>query len=130
MMNCRVLALCLSALPGLILAQTAPSEKLEPVEHTFVIHNFKTESGVILPEAKIVYGTYGKLNAAADNAILLPSHYMADMHGYEWLIAVDKNGNKALDPDRQFLITSELFGNGRSSSRATRQSHSMVLAFL
>ena len=86
--------------------------KPEPVEHTFVIHNFHTESGVTLPEAKVVYGTYGHLNAAADNAILLPSHYMADMNGYDWLIGP----GKALDPTQQFLITSELFGNGRSSS--------------
>ena len=84
----------------------------EPVEHSFVIHNFKTESGVTLPEAKIVYGTYGQLDAAGDNAILLPSHYMADMHGYGWLIGP----GKALDPEKEFLITSELFGNGRSSS--------------
>jgi len=94
-----------------IYAQPAPP-KLEPVEHTFVIHNFRTESGITLPEAKIVYGTYGHLNAAGDNAILLPSHYMADMNGYDWLIGP----GKALDPARQFLITSELFGNGRSSS--------------
>jgi homoserine O-acetyltransferase/O-succinyltransferase len=92
-------------------SQTTPA-KPEPVEHTFVIHNFHTESGVTLPEAKVVYGTYGHLNAAGDNAILLPSHYMADMRGYDWLIGP----GKALDPARQFLITSELFGNGRSSS--------------
>jgi homoserine O-acetyltransferase len=92
-------------------SQTTPA-KPEPVEHTFVIHNFHTESGVTLPEAKVVYGTYGHLNTAGDNAILLPSHYMADMRGYDWLIGP----GKALDPARQFLITSELFGNGRSSS--------------
>jgi homoserine O-acetyltransferase/O-succinyltransferase len=92
-------------------SQTTPA-KAEPVEHTLVIHNFHTESGATLPEAKVVYGTYGHLNAAGDNAILLPSHYMADMRGYEWLIGP----GKALDPARQFLITSELFGNGRSSS--------------
>ena len=50
---------------------------------TFVIHNFHAESGVTLHEAKIVYGTYGRLNAAGENAILLPSHYVADMRGYD-----------------------------------------------
>jgi homoserine O-acetyltransferase/O-succinyltransferase len=93
-------------------AQTATPAKLEVTEHSFVIRNFHTESGVVLPEAKIVYGTYGHLNAAGDNAVLMPSHYMAEMHGYEWLIGP----GKALDPEKQFLITSELFGNGRSSS--------------
>jgi homoserine O-acetyltransferase/O-succinyltransferase len=101
--------IALSSFP--VLAQTA-SPQPEPVEHTFVIHNFHTESGVTLPEAKVVYGTYGHLNATGDNAILLPSHYMADMHGYAWLIGP----GKALDPTRLFLITSEEFGNGRSSS--------------
>jgi homoserine O-acetyltransferase len=92
-------------------AQAAPAE-LEPVQHEFIIKDFKTESGTVLPQAHVVYGTYGKLNSKGDNVILLPSHYMAEMHGYAWLIGP----GKALDPDKLFLVTSELFGNGRSSS--------------
>ena len=83
-----------------------------PVRHEFVIKNFKTENGVVLPEAHVVYGTYGHLNASHDNAVLLPSHYMAKLNGYEWLMGPDK----ALDPGKLFLITTELFGNGSSSS--------------
>src|SRR5580700_167830 len=83
-----------------------------PVRHEFVIKNFKTESGAVLPEAHVVYGTYGHLNAAHDNVILLPSHYMAKLNGYEWLMGP----GKALDPDKLFLVTTELFGNGSSSS--------------
>jgi len=90
----------------------APAQGPKPVEHRYTIKAFRTEGGVTLPEATIVYGTYGTLNAAGDNAILLPSHYMADMTGYEWLIGP----GKALDPGKLFLITSELLGNGRSSS--------------
>ncbi len=78
----------------------------------FVIKDFKLESGVVLPEAHVRYATWGKLNAAGDNAILLPSHYMADSRGYNWLIGADK----ALDPDKYFLVATELFGNGKSSS--------------
>ncbi len=89
-----------------------PAKGPQPTQHEFVIENFKTESGVVLPKARVVYGTYGHLNAAGDNAVLLPSHYMAEMHGYEWLIGP----GKALDPNKLFLVTSELFGNGRSSS--------------
>ena len=80
--------------------------------HEFVIDNFRTESGVTLPKARIVYGTYGTLNAARDNVVLLPSHYMANHHGYEWLIGPDR----ALDPSKLFLVATELFGNGSSSS--------------
>jgi len=78
----------------------------------FVIDDFKLENGTVLPKAVVMYATYGKLNAARDNVILLPSHYMADSHGYEWLIGPDK----ALDPAKYFLVATELFGNGKSSS--------------
>jgi homoserine O-acetyltransferase len=62
---------------------------------TFVIHSFHAQSGVTLPEAKNVYGIYGRLNATGD-AILLPSHHAADMRGYDWLIGP----GKARDPAR------------------------------
>src|SRR5271169_1684006 len=98
----------------IIAAQTAASARTAPVseQHEFTIANFKTESGVTLPRAIVVYGTYGHLNAAKDNAVLLPSHYMANFHGYEWLIGSDR----ALDASKLFLVSTELFGNGRSSS--------------
>jgi len=60
---------------------------------------------------------------------LLPSHYMANHHGYDWLIGcltpravqVSDTGQRcqtpaALDPDTFFLVMTELFGNGHSSS--------------
>ena len=59
-----------------------------------------------------MYGTYGHLNAARDNVVLLPSHYMANYHGYEWLIGP----GHALDTSKLFLVATELFGNGHSSS--------------
>ena len=93
-------ALCALAL----LAASAPvwSEQPQPVRHEYRIRHFRTEDGVELPEVRIVYGTYGHLNAAGDNAILLPSHSMAEMHGYAWLIGP----GKALDPNKLFLTTS------------------------
>jgi homoserine O-acetyltransferase len=100
----------------LLLTTSCLAKAEDPERHEFVIHNFKTESGVILPEARIVYGTYGHLNAARDNAVLLPSHYMATLRGYEWLIKSDKAPTQVLDTSKLFLITTELFGNGRSSS--------------
>jgi len=102
------LASLLFLLPPVLFAQNAE----KPERHEFVIANFHTELGATLPQARIVYGTYGHLNAAHDNAILLPSHYMANLHGYEWLIG----SNRALDTSKLFLVTSELFGNGSSSS--------------
>ncbi|MGJ3647861.1 alpha/beta fold hydrolase [Sphingomonas sp. GlSt437] len=97
---------------GFLVGLGSPAAAADGERRTFVIRNFKLENGTVLPEAKIMYATYGKLNAAHDNVVLLPSHYMADAHGYEWLIGPDK----ALDPAKYFLVATELFGNGKSSS--------------
>ncbi len=85
---------------------------IEPLHGEILIKDFKTESGVVLPESHITYGTYGQLNAAGDNAVLLPSSYMAKFQGYQWLIGP----GKALDPSKLFVVSAEMFGNGRSSS--------------
>ena len=105
MMHKLILLLCLAEAA---FGQSAANGE----RHEFVIANFHTESGATLPVARIVYGTYGRLNAARDNAVLLPSHYMANFHGYEWLIGP----GKALDTSQLFLVSTELFGNGSSSS--------------
>jgi homoserine O-acetyltransferase len=44
----------------------------QAMQHEYTIRNFTTESAAVLPEAHIVYGTYGTLDAAGDNAVLLP----------------------------------------------------------
>ena len=94
----------------------APAQPTPPAlqRHEFVVRNFKTEIGIVLPEARLVYTTLGRLNAGGTNAILLPSHYMADINGYNWLIG--SNADRVFNPSRDFLILTELFGNGRSSS--------------
>src|SRR5215510_16320348 len=89
-----------------------PAKKSGPAPGSFTIESFRLESGVTLPKAVVVYGTYGKLDATKSNAVLLPSHYMAKSDGYDWLIGE----GRALDPKKHFLIMTELFGNGRSSS--------------
>jgi homoserine O-acetyltransferase len=111
-MNNRSLAVFLFALYSCAILAQAPTAGPVGVQHMFVLKNFHTESGQVLPEARVSYGTYGQLNQAGDNAVLLPSHFMADMHGYEFLIGP----GLALDPTKLFLVTSELFGNGVSSS--------------
>ncbi|MBI1808569.1 MAG: alpha/beta fold hydrolase [Gemmatimonadetes bacterium] len=107
-----LLRLALVAAPFVAAAQGTAARVDRAEHHEFVIADFRTESGVTLPKARIVYGTYGHLNAARDNVVLLPSHYMANHHGYEWLIGP----GMALDTAKLFLVATELFGNGSSSS--------------
>ena len=112
-LHLSMLTFLMALVPG---AHAQATDTLHAEQHEYILKNFKTESGVVLPEAHIIYGTYGKLNGDGSNAILLPSHYMANLHGYEWLMKSMKFPSGALDPDKLFLVTSELFGNGRSSS--------------
>ena len=113
-MRHRVISAVRWLVPAIVaaLSLTAPAAAADGDRHSFSIKQFRLENGSVLPEAKVMYATYGTLNAARDNVVLLPSHYMADSHGYEWLIGPDK----ALDPRRYFLVATELFGNGKSSS--------------
>src|SRR6185437_11939597 len=109
----KTLAAVLAVVVSLFVPRAAAGQAPALERHEFVLHNFHTESGVVLPDARVVYATLGSLNAAGDNAVLLPSHYMANFNGYNWVIGAK---DRALDPARDFLVLTELFGNGRSSS--------------
>jgi len=78
----------------------------------FELGDFALESGTTLPSAKLSYVTHGALNAAKSNVVLLPSFYAGDHHGYDFLIGP----GKALDPERYFIVVTDMFGNGLSSS--------------
>ena len=110
----RVLALALRLHRHRPRASPRASTEPQPTSHEFVLHNFHTESGAVLPETHILYGTYGHLNADRLQRHAPP----LALHGgaapdTSWLIGP---GNRALDPNQLFLVTSELFGNGSSSS--------------
>ena len=79
---------------------------------TFTVDSFRFEGGVTVPHVKIVYATFGHMNASRSNVILAPSHFMIDQHGYDWLLGV----GQALDTTRYFVVTTEMLGNGVSSS--------------
>jgi len=78
----------------------------------FALGEFRLESGAVLPAATLAYATFGTLNAQRTNAVLLPSWYGSDHHGYDFLIGP----GRALDPARDFIIATEMFANGWSSS--------------
>ena len=95
---------------AVLLAQT--SAPADPNRRILALKDFRLESGAVLPVAHVAYATFGALNAAKDNAVLVPSYYGADYHGYDFLIGP----GKALDPAKYFVVATEMFGNGVSSS--------------
>lgn len=70
------------------------------------------ESGLTLRDVKLVYKTYGRLDADGSNAILYPTRFGGIHIDNEVLIGP----GMALDPDKYFIVVPNLIGNGLSSS--------------
>ena len=80
-------------------------------EHKILeLGDFALESGVVLPAAKLSYVTHGELKG--NNTILVPSAYLGDHHGFDFLI----ESGLALDPETYFIVATDMFQNGLSSS--------------
>ena len=78
----------------------------------FALGNVQLQSGETLHDAKIAYQTYGTLNAAKDNVVLLPTFYTGTHKRNEAYFGP----GRAIDPARHFIISPNTFGNGLSSS--------------
>ena len=78
----------------------------------FALEDFAFESGATLPNARLSYVTYGALNESKTNVVLRPSWYSGNHHGYEFL----SGPGKALDPSEYFIVATDMFANGLTSS--------------
>ncbi|XWW92351.1 hypothetical protein V2A60_000274 [Cordyceps javanica] len=76
---------------------------------TFDLGDFTLSSGEVIPNAYIAYKTFGD---KANPAIIYPSWFSGRIADNEWLIGADK----ALNPDRFFIVVPALIGNGQSVS--------------
>ena len=83
----------------------------------FELGNVKLLSGEILYSAKLAYKTYGLLNTKKDNVILLPTFYTGTHKRNEGFFGT----NRAIDPNKHFIISINIFGNGLSSSPSNAQ---------
>ena len=78
----------------------------------FKLGNIKLLSGKILKSAELAYKTYGTLNKSGSNVIVLPTFYTGSHIRNEGFIGK----NRALNPNKYFIISVNMFGNGFSSS--------------
>jgi homoserine O-acetyltransferase len=77
------------------------------------LKNVVLQRGGVLPTAKIAYKTLGSLNAARDNAVLIPTWYTGTHNDIETFMV---GQGRALDPRKYFIVMANLLGNGISSS--------------
>ena len=102
LLTLRLLIAALALFPA-ALAATA-----EPVTTgDYELGDFSLEGGQVLPHAKLRFATAGALNAAGDNAVLVPSWYSGTLENNTYLVDVEKG----LDPARYFVVFTEMFGN-------------------
>ncbi|PIW28354.1 MAG: hypothetical protein COW30_07685 [Rhodospirillales bacterium CG15_BIG_FIL_POST_REV_8_21_14_020_66_15] len=92
---------------------------LLPTSRTYSPGDFALSTGATLPDLSIAYETWGTLNAAGDNAILLCHGYTNYPHatGDETGWAVNLVGpGKAVDTDRYFVVCSNMLGSAYGTS--------------
>ena len=79
---------------------------------TYDLGDVKLQSGELLLSAKLAFKTYGSLNSNKSNVILLPTFYTGSHIRNEGFFGSDR----AINPNKHFIISINLFGNGLSSS--------------
>ena len=88
-------------------------EELHGPYEFFDAGDFELEDGGCVHGLKLAYAVHGELNAAKDNAILMPSWYSGTSKIMEDLFV---GKGRALDPDKYCIIIVNQIGNGISSS--------------
>jgi homoserine O-acetyltransferase len=78
----------------------------------FALGDVVLQSGATLWQAKLAYQTYGALNAARDNVVLIPTFYA----GHHTDVELMMTAGRAIDPAKYFVVVPNLLGNGLSSS--------------
>ncbi len=68
--------------------------------------------GGLLADAGLAYKTYGQLNEARDNVVVLPTFYTGSHRRNEGFFGL----GRAIDPARHFIVSVNMFGNGFSTS--------------
>lgn len=79
---------------------------------TFTLGAVDLLKGGCLEQAHLAYKTYGALNAAKDNVIVMPTFYTGSHMRNEGFFGP----GRAIDPDKHFIVSINLMGNGLSSS--------------
>jgi homoserine O-acetyltransferase/O-succinyltransferase len=84
------------------------------MEHkVFELGDFALQKGSVLPRATLGYTTSGRLNEARDNVVVCPTWFTATPSDTAaWMTGP----NRALDPQRYFIVVPNHFGAAVSSS--------------
>ena len=100
---------------GLAMAYDGPVEK-----KVFALPTYTTVSGATIKGVKVGYETYGKLNAAGDNAIFIPHFFTGNSHAAGKYKETDAafgywdpiiGSGRPIDTDKYFVISADTLVN-------------------
>jgi len=89
---------------------------------------FLLESGASLPEVQVAYRTWGQLNATGDNAVLVCHALTGGTDADDWWDSLFGTG-RALDPERDFIVCSNVLGSCYGSIGSTSINPSTGVAY-
>ncbi|MFN0315490.1 MAG: alpha/beta fold hydrolase [Burkholderiales bacterium] len=101
-----LLAMMMALAPGLCAGADEPK--------IYTIASFTFENGKTLNNMRVAYDSYGELNAARDNAILVTHGASQGRNAYKIFIGA----GKAFDTNKYFVVTVDALGGGGSSKPA------------
>ena len=99
---------------ALLLAGPAAAYDQLVEKKEFTLQNYQTRNGETVPEMRLGYETYGTLNEARDNAILIPHFFSGNSHAAGKYSADDKapgywdaiiGAGKPIDTDKWFVVS-------------------------
>jgi homoserine O-acetyltransferase len=84
----------------------------------FAVGDLRLDSGLVLPQVQLAYETYGALNAAKDNAVLICHAFTGSSHaaahpsdaGQGWWQGMF-GAHRAFDPDKHFILCANVIGS-------------------
>jgi len=102
----------------------SPEQRIYTSLRTFDFPELKLENGEVLNEVRIAYETYGELNSARSNAILIAHAFSGDAHAAFYHDGESRPGwwdsmigpGKAFDTNRYFVICSNVIGGCAGST--------------
>src|SRR3989454_234084 len=110
------------SLTALVLLAAAPAWAYDGIveKKTFAMPTYTTVGGRTIKNVRVGYETYGALNAAGDNAILVAHFYSGNSHAAGKYAASDAapgywdaiiGAGKPVDTDRFFVVSSDTLVN-------------------
>lgn len=96
-----------------MIANSYYSQDVHGPYRLYDIGDFALESGEIIENCQLAVATFGELNAAKDNAILVTTWYSGTS---KIMSDVYVGPGHALDPDKYFIVIINQIGNGLSTS--------------